>query len=63
MDDKTVFDVTGPGNILKLIRERGQRGITLRMLVAAVVDELGIGRSEARQLLRESLRELARDGR
>ena len=63
MDDKTVFDVTGPGSILKLIRERGQRGITLRMLVAAVVDELGIGRSEARQLLRESLRELARDGR
>ncbi len=63
MDDKQVFDVTSPGNILKLIRQRGQRGITLRMLVAAVVEELGIGRSEARTLLRESLRELVRDGR
>jgi len=63
MDDTQVFDVTSPGNILKLIRERGQRGITLRMLVAAVVEELGIGRSEARTLLRESLRELVRDGR
>ncbi len=63
MDDKQVFDVTSPGNILRLIRERGQRGITLRMLVAAVVDELGIGRSEVRTLLRESLRELVRDGR
>jgi ribonuclease R len=63
MDDKQVFEVTGAGNILRLIRERGQRGITLRMLVAAVVDELGIGRSEARTLLRETLRELVREGR
>jgi len=30
---QAVFDVTSPGNILKLIRQRGQRGITLRMLV------------------------------
>lgn len=63
MNDQEIFDFVSPGNVLGLIRERGQRGITLRMLVARVVEQLGVSRSEARQLLRESLRELVRDGR
>jgi ribonuclease R len=63
MDDQEVFDFVSPGNVLGLIRERGPRGVTLRMLVARVVDELGVSRSEARQLLRESLRDLVREGR
>lgn len=36
--------------------------MTLRMLVAELVDDLAIGRSEARHLLREGLRRLERDG-
>jgi len=63
MNDDEVFAYVAPGNILRLIRERGAKGITLRMLVAQVVQELGITRSEARQLLREGLRKLERDGR
>ncbi len=63
MDDNEVFAFVEPANILRLIRERADKGITLRMLVARVVEELGIGRSEARQLLRESLRKLERDGK
>ena len=62
MDDQDIFKFVEPANILKLIRERGAKGITLRMLVAAVVEEKGISRSEARQLMRESLRKLERDG-
>ncbi len=62
MDDQEIFAFVEPANILKLIRERGAKGITLRMLVAQVVDETGISRSEARQLMRESLRKLERDG-
>ena len=62
MDDQEIFAFVEPANILKLIRERGAKGITLRMLVARVVEETGVSRSEARQLMREGLRKLERDG-
>jgi len=62
MDDDAVFAAVEPERILERIRRRGRKGMTLRMLVAEVVDELGVGRSEARHLLREGLRSLEREG-
>jgi ribonuclease R len=62
MDDDAVFAAVEPERILERIRRRGTKGMTLRMLVAELVDELGIGRSEARHLLREGLRRLEREG-
>jgi ribonuclease R len=61
--DEEVFAAVEPERILERVRRRGTKGMTLRMLVAEVVDEVGVGRSEARALLREGLRELQRDGR
>jgi ribonuclease R len=63
MEDDEVFAAVEPERILERVRQRGRKGITLRMLVAEVVDELGVGRSEARALLREGLRALQREGR
>jgi ribonuclease R len=62
MDDDAIFAAVEPERILERIRRRGRKGMTLRMLVAEVVEEVGVGRSEARQLLREGLRRLEREG-
>ena len=51
-----------PAAILAAIRRRGRRGMTLRMLVAEVEDERGLGRSEARRALRGVLKTLQNDG-
>ncbi len=49
-------------SILASIRRRGRKGMSLSMLVAEAVDEIGIGRSEARRVLREPLKELEKQG-
>ena len=49
-------------SILASIRRRGRRGMNLSMLVAEAVDRLGVGRSEARRVLRRPLRELQQSG-
>ena len=51
-----------PKAILDSIRRRGGRGMNLHMLVAQIVDERGLGRSEARRALRGVLKELERQG-
>jgi ribonuclease R len=51
-----------PQTILASIRRRGRRGMNLRMLVAQVEDERGLGRSDARRVLRGVLKELERAG-
>jgi ribonuclease R len=61
--DDDVFAAVEADRILDRIRHRGRRGMTLRMLVAEVVDELDVGRSEARTLIRGGLKELERAGR
>jgi len=58
-----VFAAVEADRVLERIRRRGRRGMTLRMLVAEVVDELEVGRSDARALLREGLKQLEREGR
>ena len=47
-----------PQTILESIRRRGRRGMNLHMLVSHVVDEHGVGRSDARRTLRGVLKEL-----
>lgn len=51
-----------PQSILASIRRRGRRGMSLSMLVAEAVDEFGLGRSEARRLLRGVLKEFEIQG-
>ena len=52
-----------PEVVYNAIRRRAQKGMTLKMLVAQVEDERGLGRSEARRALRDALKKLERDGR
>ena len=51
-----------PRSILASIRRRGARGMSLAMLVAEVVDDVGTGRSDARRLLRGVLKALETEG-
>jgi ribonuclease R len=55
-------DELDPKAILASIRRRGRRGMNLRMLVAEVEEERGLGRSDARRVLRGALKKLERDG-
>lgn len=48
--------------ILQLIRRRGRKGMSLKMLVAHLAGESGVDRSEARRLLRPVVKRLERDG-
>jgi ribonuclease R len=50
-------------DLLAAIRKRGRRGLTVQQLVNQLAAEQGIGRSEARRLLRPTLKTLQRDGR
>ncbi len=51
-----------PRKILDSIRRRDRKGMSLAMLVAEVVDEFELGRSDARRLLRGVLKELEARG-
>ncbi len=61
--EKNVRAAVTPEAVEAAIRRRGRKGMTVRMLVEEVVAEHRIGRSEARHLLRQSLRSLLREGR
>jgi ribonuclease R len=62
MTDRHTEEDLDPQSILASIRHRGRRGMNLSMLVAQVVDERGLGRSDARRALRGVLKELELQG-
>ncbi len=62
MTEQHLDEPLDPESILNAIRRRDRKGMTLKMLVAQVEDELGVGRSEARRELRGALKELERSG-
>jgi len=62
MTDQHSEEDLDPIAILASIRRRGRRGMNLAMLVAQVVDERGLGRSDARRALRGVLKELELQG-